>query len=320
MEPYDCGELDVGDGQVLYWETVGNPDGLPAVWLHGGPGSGSASWDRRHFDPSVYRLVMFDQRGCGRSRPLASDPDTDLSVNTTSHLIDDLERLRAHLGISEWVLAGISWGVTLALAYAQQHPDHVLAMVLAAVTTGTRREIEWITRDMGRVFPQEWELFLQLVPERDRHADLAAAYSRLLSSADPDLREAAASAWCRWEDTHVSLAPGWSPSRRYDDAAFRMVFARLVTHYWSHGCFLVDAQLLRGVARLATIPAVLIHGRHDVSGPLDTAWALQESWPSSRLVILDAGHGGGTFPDELKAALDGFRSLHQTSPTSDPQA
>lgn len=308
-EPYDRGKLDVGDGQVLYWETVGNPAGLPAVWLHGGPGSGSSPGDRRHFDPDVYRVVQFDQRGCGRSRPLASDPDADLTVNTSEHLIGDLERLREHLGISRWVVAGISWGVTLALAYAQRHPDRVLAMVLAAVTTGTRREVEWITRDMGRVFPEEWDQFLQLVPESERQGDLAAAYARLLASPDAVVREAAARAWCVWEDTHVSLARDWSPSRRYDDPAFRMVFARMVTHYWSHGCFLADAQLLTGTALLAEIPAVLIHGRHDVSGPLDIAWALHQAWPASRLVVLDAGHGGGTFPDELRKALDGFRQL-----------
>ena len=310
-EPSDCGQLDVGDGQLIHWETVGNPDGLPAVWLHGGPGSGSSPGDRRHFDPDVYRVVLLDQRGCGRSRPLASDVDADLTVNTTEHLVGDLERLREYLGIARWVVAGTSWGVTLALAYAQQHPERVLAMVLAAVTTGTRRETEWITRDMGRVFPQEWDQFLQLVPEPEQHGDLSAAYARLLASPNPELREAAARAWCTWEDIHVSLAPGWTPSRRYDDSAFRMVFARLVTHYWSHGCFLADAQLLTHIARLADVPAVLIHGRHDVSGPLGTAWTLHRAWPASRLVVLDAGHGGGTFPDELRKALDGYRHFDQ---------
>lgn len=312
-EPYDRGKLDVGDGHALYWEIAGNPNGLPAVWLHGGPGSGSNPDDRRHFDPATYRVVLFDQRGCGRSRPLASDIDADLTTNTTDHLIGDLVRLREHLGITGWVVAGISWGVTLALAYAQRHPDQVLALVLAAVTTGTRRETDWITREMGRVFPREWDRFLQLVPEPERHGDLAAAYSRLLTNPDPDVREAAALAWCRWEDTHVSLAPDWAPSRRYESAAFRMVFARLVTQYWSHGCFLADSQLLTGMARLATTPGVLIHGRRDVSGPLDSAWTLHQSWPGSRLVVLEAGHGGGTFPDELKKALDGSRELHQRS-------
>lgn len=307
VEPYESGDLDVGDGQVLYWETVGEANGVPAVWVHGGPGSGSTVDARRFFDPSRYRAVVFDQRGCGRSRPMASETDADLSVNTTDHLVADLERLRAHLGIARWVVAGVSWGVTLALVYAQRHPDRVLAMVLGAVTSGSRREVEWITRDMGRVFPREWAEFVTLVPADEQGGDLAAAYARLLADPNGDLREAAARAWCAWEDTHVSLAPGWAPDPRYADPAFRMVFARLVTHYWSHGCFLADGEVLAGMPRLAAIPAVLIHGRHDVSSPLGTAWALHRAWPGSRLRVLDrAGHGGGDFPGELTAALDSF--------------
>jgi len=251
--------------------------------------------------------VVFEQRGYGRSRPLASDADADLTVNTTEHLVRDLERLREHLGITRWVVAGVSWGVTLGLVYGQRHPDRVQAMVLGAVTDGARRGTDWITREMGRVFPREWEEFRQPVPEPERDGDLAAAYARLLADPDPTVREAAARAWCTWEDTHVSLAPDWSPSSRYDDPAFRMVFARLVTHYWSRGCFLADGEVAAGMSRLAAIPAVLIHGRHDVSGPLDTAWRLHQAWPGSRLVVLDdAGHGGGSFPAEMTAALDSF--------------
>jgi proline iminopeptidase len=308
--PYASGALDVGDGHTVYWETAGNPAGTPAVYLHGGPGSGGSPRARAYFDPARYRAVLFDQRGCGRSRPLASDPDADLSANTTGHLVADIERLREHLGIDRWVVAGVSWGVTLGLVYAQAHPGRVAAMVLGAVTSGTRQEIEWITRDMGRLFPAEWEEFTALVPPSERHGDLSAAYGRLLADPDAHLREAAARAWCAWEDTHVSLMPGWKPSPRYEDPAFRMVFARLVTHYWSHGCFLTDGQILAGMNHLAGIPAVLIHGRHDVSGPLGTAWALQRRWPGSRLVIVeDAGHGGGSFDDELSAALDSFAGL-----------
>ncbi|MFN2494360.1 MAG: alpha/beta fold hydrolase, partial [Pseudonocardiaceae bacterium] len=157
VEPYESGLLEVGDGHTLYWETVGNPAGTPVVYLHGGPGGGSTPGARRYFEPGSYRAVLFDQRGCGRSRPLAGDPDVDLSTNTTTHLVADIERLREHLGIDRWVLVGISWGVTLALVYAQAHPDRVRAMVLGAVTAGTRRETDWITRDMGRVFPREWD-------------------------------------------------------------------------------------------------------------------------------------------------------------------
>ena len=304
-EPYDSGLLDVGDGNRLYWELVGNPAAKPVVYLHGGPGSGAQIGARRYFDPTRYRALLFDQRGCGRSRPLASEPDADLSTNTTWQLVADIERLRTELGIERWVVSGISWGVTLALAYAQTHPERVTAMALGAVTSGSRRETDWITRDMGRVFPREWERFTELVPTAQRNGDLSAAYARLLAHPDPGNREAAARAWCAWEDTHVSLMPGWQPDARYADPAFRMVFARLVTHYWSHGCFLVDGQLLAGLDRLAEIPAVLVHGRYDVSSPLDTAWELHRNWPASRLVVVDdAGHGGGGFTSAFVGALN----------------
>lgn len=309
IEPYDSGLLEVGDGQTLYWETVGRADGLPAVWLHGGPGSGSSKGARRYFDPTAFRAVLFDQRGCGRSRPLASDLAADLTTNTTDHLIDDLERLREHLGIERWVVAGVSWGVTLALAYAQRHPERVLAMVLGAVTSGSCREVEWLTRDMGRLFPQAWEELVALVPQQERGGDLAAAFARLLAHQDPQVREQAARAWCTWEDTHVSLAPDWQPDPRYDDPTFRLVFARLVTHYWSHGCFLADRQLLAGMPRLAAVPGVLIQGRHDISSPPDTAWQPHRAWPDSQLVLLESGHGGHGFPEEFTAALDTFGQL-----------
>jgi proline iminopeptidase len=307
IEPYATGMLSVGDGHEIYWETVGNPDGLPAVYLHGGPGSGSSIGARRSFDPERYSAVIFDQRGAGRSRPLASDPDADLSTNTTAHLIDDLERLREHLGIERWVVVGGSWGVTLALVYAEQHPQRVIALVLAAVTAGTSREIDWMTRDMRRIFPREWYDFISLVPEVRLEGNVPAAYLRLLMSDDEDTRERAARAWCTWEDVHVSLAPGSAPSLRYEDAPFRLRFARLVTHYWANGCFLQPGQLLRDLPRIAHIPAVLIHGRLDVSGPLDTAWDLHRNWPASTLVVLDdTGHGGSSMTDELVNALSAF--------------
>ena len=310
IEPYDFGELEVGDGQTLYWETVGAPQGLPAVWLHGGPGSGSTAGARRHFDPSVYRAVLFDQRGCGRSRPLVSEPDADLTVNTTDRLVADIEQLRTHLRIDRWLVVGVSWGVTLGLVYAQRHPDRVLAMVLGAVTAGTRREGEWITRDMGRIFPQEWERFTEPVPPAEREGELAAAYARLLADPDPQVRDTAARAWCEWEDTHVSLAPDWAPSPRYADPAFRTVFARLVTHYWSHDSFLADGEVLAGMPRLAGIPGLLIHGRYDVSSPLDTAWAVHRAWAGSELVVLgDTGHGGASLLGQLTAGLDSFRRV-----------
>src|SRR5829696_47707 len=308
-EPYESGLLPVGDGHELYWETVGNPAGRPALWLHGGPGSGCTPGHRRNFDPAAYRAVLFDQRGCGRSRPLADSAAADLSTNTTAHLLRDIELLREHLGIERWVVAGGSWGVTLALAYAQQHPERVTALVLAAVTAGRRLESDWITRDMRRVFPREWEEFAAGVPAAERDGDLCAAYARLLASPDPAVTERAARDWCAWEDTHVSLAPGWQPMPRYEDPAFRQVFARLVTHYWSNGCFLDGAPILAGMDRIAEIPAVLIHGRYDVSAPLDTAWDLHRVWPASRLVVCGGdGHGGDEMTSAMVAALDGFRA------------
>jgi proline iminopeptidase len=310
IEPYESGMLEVGDGHEIYWETVGNPQGTPAVFLHGGPGSGCGAGDRRNFDPAAYRAVLLDQRGCGRSRPLAGSAAADLSANTTWHLMADLELLRERLGIDRWVVAGGSWGVTLALAYAQRHPARVSAMALAAVTSGRRLETDWITRDMRRVFPREWDAFAAGVPEPERNGDLCAAYARLLAGPDPAVTERAAQQWCDWEDVHVSLTPGWQPSPRYRDPAFRQVFARLVTHYWSNGCFLDRAPVTAGMHRIGHLPAVLIHGRYDVSGPLDTAWDLHRAWPASRLVVLDdAGHGGTSMTGALVEALDGFRDV-----------
>ena len=218
--------------------------------------------------------------------------------------------MRTHLRIDRWLVVGVSWGVTLGLVYAQRHPDRVLAMVLGAVTAGTRREGEWITRAMGRIFPREWERFTEPVPPAELEGELAAAYARLLADPDPQVQDTAARAWCDWEDTHVSLAPDWAPSPRYADPAFRTVFARLVTHYWSHGSFLADGEVLAGMPRLAGIPGLLIHGRYDVSSPLDTAWAVHRAWAGSQLVVLgDTGHGGASLLDQLTAGLDSFRRV-----------
>ncbi|HCG02847.1 MAG TPA: prolyl aminopeptidase [Chloroflexi bacterium] len=303
IDPFDSGMLEVGDGHRLYWECCGNPDGRPAIFLHGGPGSGCTAGQRRFFDPAAYRVVLFDQRGSGRSRPLASEPDVDLSTNTTAHLIADIEKLREYHGIDSWTLLGMSWGSALGLAYAQSQPQRIRALVLAAVTTTSRREVEWITRDVGRIFPQEWDRFAAAVPDTLQHLPLVDAYATLLSDPHPTVHQRAAREWCAWEDAHVSLTPGHRPDPRYDDAEFRLRFARLVTHYWRHAAFLAEDQLLRDAPRLDGIPGVLIHGRYDVSGPLDTAWRLSRSWATSRLhVIDDAGHGGS---DAFSAAVTG---------------
>jgi proline iminopeptidase len=241
---------------------------------------------RRLFDPSTYRIVLFDQRNCGRSTPHASEPEVDLSTNTTAHLVEDCERMREHLGIDRWLVWGGSWGTTLGLAYTEAHLDRVTELILVSVVTTTRREVEWITREMGRVFPEEWERFRDGVPEEDRDGDLSLAYSRLLESADAGVRDRAAEAWCVWEDTHVATTPGYTPDPRYDDPRFRLCFARLVTRYWSNAAFLEDGQLIRDAHRLAGIPGVLVNGRLDISGPTDIAWELARAWPDAELVIV----------------------------------
>jgi len=301
IEPYESGMLEVGDGHRVYWECSGNPAGKPALYLHGGPGSGSKPGYRRFFDPAAYRIVSFDQRGCGRSRPLANESLTALEANTTAHLISDIERLRRQLEVECWTVLGLSWGTTLGLAYAQAHPERVKALVLALVVTTSRREVEWITRDVGRIFPEAWERFSAAVPEGLRQLPLADAYAELLVDPDPAIHGPAAQAWCNWEDAHVSLTPGHCPNPAFTDPEFRLRFARLVTHYWRHAAFLPEDQLLRNAALLNGIPGVLIHGRYDVSSPLETAWQLSHRWSTSRLQVLeDAGHGGG---DSLLAAL-----------------
>jgi proline iminopeptidase len=294
IEPYENGLLEVGDGHQVYWECCGNPTGKPALFLHGGPGTGCSIGQRRFFDPNVYKAVLFDQRGSGRSLPLASQLSSNLASNTTSHLIADIERLRDLLGIESWIILGLSWGTTLGLAYAHAHPRRVKAMVLGFVTTTSRAEVQWITEDVGRIFPKEWERFSEAVPQHLCSLPLVDAYAIMLADADETVRDRAAQAWCEWEDAHVSLTPGHQPNPLFDDAEFRLRFARLVTHYWRHAAFLEEDQLIRDASRLNGIPGALIHGRFDVSGPLSTAWQLHKRWTTTRLHILeDAGHGGG---------------------------
>lgn len=303
IEPYDSGMLDVGDGHSLYWETCGNPDGKPALVLHGGPGAGCGRGARRWFDPERYRIVLFDQRNAGRSTPWAGEPAVDLSANTTEHLVADVERLREHLGVQRWLVSGGSWGVTLALVYAQAHPERVSELALYSVTNGDRRETDWITRDMGRVFPREHEAFL--AAGRVGDGDPSAAYSRLLHDPDPRVRADAAAAWCAWEDTHVSLAPDHEPYFTVRSPSWQLAITRVVTHYWAHGCFLEPGQVLRDAHRLAGIPGLMVHGRFDVSGPLDTAWALHQAWPGSELVVVgDAGHASASIADPVIDFLD----------------
>ena len=307
-EPHASGLLDVGDGHRVYWETAGNRHGKPALVVHGGPGAPMSSRARRMFDPDRYLIVQFDQRQCGRSTPHASAPVVDLSANTTAHLVADMEQLRQHLAIERWLLWGGSWGTVLALAYAEAHSDRVTEMVLASVVGHAATDVEWVTREMGRVFPEQWERFRDAVPPGARDGDLATAYARLLQHPDPAVHEPAARAWCAWEDTHVATVPGHQPDSRYDDAEFRLCFARLVTHYWSNACFLEEGALLRDAHRLAGIPIVMVNGQLDISGPLAAPWALHKVLPDSELVVIaDEGHGGASSMFEVVvSALERF--------------
>jgi proline iminopeptidase len=294
IEPYAHGRLAVGDGNLVYWETCGNPHGKPAVVLHGGPGSGCSTGLRRFFDPSAYRIVLFDQRGCGRSTPHASDPRTDLSVNTTEHLLADIERLRQHLGIDRWVLFGGSWGSTLALAYAERNPQRVTAIILVGVTTTRRSEIDWLYRGVAPLFPAQWAHFRAGVPAAERDGDLVEAYYRLLQDRDPVVRAKAAQDWCTWEAALVSVDPDATLEPRRLQPAFQVAFARIVTHYFRHNAWLEDGILLRNAGALSGIPGVMVQGRLDLGGPLVTAWELAQAWPDGELVVVSgAGHSSG---------------------------
>lgn len=311
VEPYDCGLLEVGDRQRIYWETVGNPNGKPAIMLHGGPGAGCSVGHRRTFDPQRYRGVLFDQRNCGRSLPHAAEHDTELGTNTTEYLIGDIELLREHLGIERWLVLGGSWGSTLAFAYAQRHPERVTELVHIAVTNTSAAEIDWLYGGVGRFFPQAWDRFRRgadLGPEATG-TELAAGYDRLLSDADPAIRTQAALEWCAWEDAVVELDAGRNTSNRFDDDRRRaLAFARLCAHYFSRHGFLADGELLANAQRLRDIPTVLIHGQLDLGSPVVTAWRMAQALPHAELhIVPGAGHASGAGMSEaLRAALDRF--------------
>jgi proline iminopeptidase len=306
IEPFAEGLLDVGDGNHIYWEASGSAAGKPALVVHGGPGSGSRPGSRRYFDPDSYLIVQFDQRGCGKSTPHASDPATNMSVNTTTHLIADMELLRGHLQIERWLLYGGSWGSTLILAYAEQHPERVSEIVIVGATMTRRQEIEWLYRGVARFFPEAWQQFRVLV-END---DVVAAYSRLMESPDSTVRARAAQAWLRWEDTVISLEPNGKPNAYSDkppDA--QLAFVRICSHYFSHDAWLDDQQLLRNTHHLHGIPGVIIHGRLDLGSPYSTAWELANAWPDAELVVIgDSGHtGSDSMRDAALVATERFK-------------
>jgi len=291
IEPYASGHLAVGDGHEVYWETCGNPDGKPAVFLHGGPGGGARVDDRRLFDPARYRIVVFDQRGCGRSRPHAGDPATDLSTNTTWHLVADIEALRELLGIDKWLVLGGSWGSALALAYAQTHPERVTELVLRGVFTVRQSELDWLYQGgAGAIFPERFQDFLAPLAPQDRAAAVT-AYALLLNDPDPAVHGPAALAWNVWEAATVKLFEDPTMLAAYEDPAFSLAFARIENHYFIHHGWLEDGQLLANAGVLRDIPGAIVQGRYDMCTPPVTAWELHQAWPSAHLMMVPAtGH------------------------------
>jgi proline iminopeptidase len=287
IEPYRGGFLKVTGGHEVYFEESGNPAGRPALLVHGGPGGGSNPNMRRYHDPQLYRIILFDQRGCGRSTPRAS-----LQANTTWDLVADMERLRTELGIERWQLLGGSWGSTLALAYAQKHPSRVEALILRGVFLLRRSEIEWFYQDgCSWIFPREFDAFRSLIPEAER-SDMIAAYHRRVTGDDPAVRLAAAKAWSIWEGSTLSLQPDPERIKNFGIDAYALAFARLECHYFvNRGFFDCDDQLLRDAPRIAAIPGTIVHGRYDVVTPVKNAYDLKEAWQRADLrVVPDAGH------------------------------
>jgi proline iminopeptidase len=312
IEPYEHGLLDTGDGNLVYWEACGNPAGKTALVLHGGPGSGCSTAARRYFDPSAYRIILFDQRNCGRSLPNAADAATDLSRNTTAHLIGDIERLRSLFGVDRWIIFGNSWGSTLALAYAQSHPDHVAGIVIAGVTTTRRSEIDWLYRGMAPLFPEEWHRFGEALPLALRSIDRVSAYHRLLNAPEEQVRLKAARDWHEWEAATILLADPAGLPRRWSDPRYLLTRARIITHYFREGAWLEDGTLLENAGGLAGIPGLLIHGRFDIEAPLVTAWELARAWPGAELVVLPkAAHStaNADIAAAIVAATNRFRDL-----------
>lgn len=286
VEPEQSGMLDVGEGHSIYWEICGNPEGKPAVFLHGGPGGGFGPQHRRLFDPDRYRVLLFDQRGCGRSRPHA-----ELEANTTWHLVADIERLRALMGVERWLVFGGSWGSALALAYAETHPQHVSEIVLRGIFTLRRLELDWYYQSgASLLFPDKWERFVRPIPEAER-GNLISAYRKRLTSTDREVRNAAALAWSRWEGETITLLPDPLIAAEMTDESYALAFARIENHYFVHAGWLEEGQLIRDVGRLHAIPGVIVQGRYDTACPPVTAWDLHRAWPQAEFHMVEgAGH------------------------------
>ena len=287
IQPYESGHLDTGDRHQIYWEICGNPKGKPAVFLHGGPGSGCSPKHRRLFDPDKYRVLLFDQRGCGRSRPHAS-----LDNNTTWHLVADIERLRTLMGVEQWLVFGGSWGSTLALAYAETHPVRVSELVVRGIFTLRRKELLWYYQNGASwMFPELWETFLAPIPEAER-GDLMAAYHKRLTGSDRAEQLRCAKAWSVWEGSTITLLPNKQNAASHADEHFALAFSRIENHYFINGGFFdADDQLLRDAHKLKNIPGIIIQGRYDVCTPATIAWDLHRVWPEAEFHIVDdAGH------------------------------
>lgn len=303
IEPYRTQRLAVDDLHTLYIEECGNPDGLPVLFLHGGPGAGLSAYHRRFFDPARYRIVLFDQRGAGRSTPAA-----ELRDNTTWHLVADIERIREHFGIERWVVFGGSWGSTLSLAYAQTHPDRVLGLVLRGIFLGRPGELRWFNElDGGArwIFPERWERYLAYIPESERD-EMVEAYWRRLEGPDPAVRLEAARAWSDWEGGSTTLVHDPAEAGNFEDPKVAVSVARAEAHYFRHHVFLEPDQLLRGVDRIRHIPATIVHGRYDIICPMKSAHDLAQAWPEAKLRVVLAGHSAAdpAIVDALVQATD----------------
>ena len=303
IEPYHVERLPVDALHTLHLEQCGNPQGLPVLFLHGGPGAGLSSYHRRFFDPARYRIVLFDQRGAGRSTPPA-----ELRDNTTWHLVEDIERIRVHLGIERWVVFGGSWGSTLSLAYAQAHPQRVLGLVLRGIFLGRPEELRWFNEIDGGarfIFPERWERYLAYIPENER-GDLVEAYWRRLDSPDPQVRLQAAQAWSDYEGGSTTLIHDPVDPGHFEDPQVALSVARAEAHYFRHQVFLQPDQLLRDIDRIRHIPATIVHGRYDIVCPVKSAHDLAQAWPQARLRIVLAGHSAAdpAIVDQLVQATD----------------
>lgn len=309
IEPYESGYLLAGDGQRVYWEQCGNPEGKPVVFLHGGPGAGTSPWHRRFFDPERYRIVLIDQRGCGRSTPHMSEPGADLRFNTTWHLVADLELLRRNLGIDTWQVFGGSWGSALALAYAQCNPERVSELVLRGIFTLRRHELEWFYEGgASAIYPDLWEEFVAPIPVLER-SRMIEAYHRRLADPDPAVHLPAGVAWTMWEASTLTLRPDPALVESMAAPEAAVAFARIENHYFMHGGWFREGQLIEDVGRIRGIPAVIVQGRHDVCTPIMTAWDLHRAWPEAEFVVVpDASHSASEpgIAAALRAATDRF--------------